>query len=256
MGMKSGSAVPEHIVTFGLYGSGKTHSWATIAEHYRETDASGQFYVIGTEHGAVGRLRDAYPDFDKNVQFKDVTDWYELTDWTDEIVGQVVGGDWVVIEGIDKPWHWVQSLYDSLHGSTLNVDPRDPFSMERGVTEVERDWVKINGVYRKWINPILRSPAHVFACSPQDSIRMPNPQKPKQWSDSKDVIEQYEEIGFRPAGQKELGHHFHTVLHMKNPSRDRYVMRTVDDHTREKQYDTPISNFVIDYLFKVARWEI
>lgn len=255
--MKSTSSVPEHIITFGLYGSGKTYSWATVAEHSRESDDKPKrFFVIGTEVGAVGRLRDAYADFDTNVQFRDVTDWYELTAWSDEILGVVDSGDWIVIEGIDKPWHWVQSLYDELHGPKLDVDPKDPFSMERGVTEVERDWVKINGVYRKWINPILRSPAHVFACSPQDAIRMPNPSKPKAWSDGKDVVEQYERFGFRPAGQKELGHHFHTVLWCKNPSRNVWTMTTIDDHTRDQLSDQEVSNFVIDYLYKVAKWQI
>lgn len=254
--MKSTSAVPERILTFGLYGSGKTHGWGTLADFYREEGLDNKFYVIGTESGSVGRLSDKYPNFDDNVVVRDVDDWYELTAWTDEILGQVVPGDWIVMEGLDKPWHWVQGLYDKLHGPKLDLDPRDPFSMARGVTEVDRDWVKINAVYRNWINPIVRSDAHVYGTSPQDAIRLPNPQKPKAWSDSKEVIGQYEMFGFRPAGQKELGHHFHSVLWMKHPTRSKWTITTVDDHTREQLHDAEIHNFVLDYLHKVARWDI
>lgn len=255
--MQSTSTVTEAILAFGLYGGGKTHSWATIAEHCREADDGTQFYVIGTEYGAVGRLADAYDNFNSNVQCKDVSGWLECADWTTEILSKIKRGDWIIIEGIDKPWHWVQSLWDELHGPKLDIDPRDPFSMQRGVTEVQRDWVKINGVYRNWINPILRSDAHVFACGPQDALRMPNPSNPKAWSDDKEVLEQYSQFGFRPAGQKELGHHFHTVLWMKNPMKGKYQMVTVDDHGRNPSGTViDVNNFVLDYLLKVAKWEI
>jgi hypothetical protein len=255
--MQSTSAVPEHILAYGLYGSGKTHAWATVADSYRQEGSTNKFYVIGTEHGALGRLSDGYPDFDKNVEWKDVGDWYQLADLTTDYVQRAEKGDWIVLEGGDKPWHWVQMLWDKLHGEPATLDPVDPFAMERGMPDgsINRDWVKINGVYRNWINSILRSPAHVFSCNPQDALKLPTGGA-KGWSDDKEVIDQYSRFGFKPAGQKELGHHFHTVLWMKNPAYKQWTITSVDDHTRELLDNQVVSNFVLDYLVKIARWEL
>ncbi len=255
--MQSTSAVPEHILSFGSFGTGKTHAWATIAEEYRKAGLTNKFYVIGTEHGALGRLSDAYPDFTDNVVWKDVGDWLELSDLTAEYVSLLGKCDWLVLEGGDKPWHWIQILWDKLHGEPPAYDPRDPFAMEKGMPDggINRDWVKINGVYRNWINSILRSPAHVFSCNPQDPLRLPTGSG-KGWSDDREVIEQYSRFGFRPSGQKELGHHFHTVLWMKNPGFRKWTITTVDDHTRELLDNSEVHNFVLDYLVKVAKWSI
>ena len=86
---------------------------------------------------------------------------------------------------------------------------------------------------------------------------MPDPKKAGGgWHDSKAVIEQFTHIGYRPAGQKELGHFFHTVLWMRHPSRDRWTMSTVDDHTRMITDNAPVTNFVMDYLVGVAGWSM
>ena len=98
----------------------------------------------------MGRLADAYPDFNKNVAVQDVYGWRELSETTEKILDVVKEGDWIIIEGIDKAWQWVQELYDDLHGPKRNVDPDDPFSMEMNQDEVQRDWTKINKVYRRW----------------------------------------------------------------------------------------------------------
>jgi hypothetical protein len=253
--------VPEHILLFGLYGSGKTNSWVTWAKMQRETGTPGHFYVIGTEWGSMGRQWESDPSMEENCTYIDVDDWYTLTDATDKFLGALANPenghrDVFVLEGGDKPWYWVQLLYDKLHGEPAVPVPRDPFAMEKGVSEVARDWVKINGVYRSWINPILRSHAHVVICTPQDAVRMPNPQKPKEWHDSPDIVEQYSRVGFRPSGQKELGHHLHTVLWMRSPGFARWTMTTVDDHTRQQVDNQPISNFAMDYLVKIAGWEL
>ena len=255
--MKSTSAAREHILAFGIYGGGKTHAWATIAQMYREMATPGRFYVVGTEWGALARLSDGYADFGDNVEWQDVEDWYDLTSLTSEYLERAEAGDWIVIEGVDKPWQWVMELWDRLHGTPPKVMPNDPFSAAQDGSSTERDWIKINKVYRSWINPILRSPAHVFACCPQEQVRMPDPRKDKGgWHDSKEVIDQYSRFGYRPAGQKELGHHFHSVLWMQNPRKDVWTMTTVDDHTREHQHDTQVTNFVHDYLVKVGKWEL
>jgi hypothetical protein len=198
---------------------------------------------------------------DVNCNFVDVQDWYTLEERTDQILASLANPDdgyrdIIVLEGGDKPWHWVQLLYDKLHGEPVKMMPKDPFSMEKGMTEVSRDWVKINGVYRNWINGVLRSPAHVVVCCPQDAVRLPNPQKPKEWHDDKNVVEQYSRFGYRPAGQKEMGHHLHTVLWARNPSYKKWTLTSVDDHTRELLDNEEVNNFVMDYLVKIAKWEL
>jgi hypothetical protein len=254
--MKSTSAAPERILAYGLYGSGKTHSWATIAKFYRLTETSGTFYVISCEHDTVARLRDGYPPsdtdpgFDANVVFEDVHNWGELVALTDKYLPQVTADDWLVIEGVDKPWTYIQSLWHQTKGTI--EDSADPFALQEAG---EVDWVRVNAVYRNWLVPILRSSGNLFACAPQEAVRVPTG-KPKEWADSKQVVEMFARFGYRPAGQKDLGFQFHTVLLMNNPRHGSYTVTSVDDHTRTLLEDAPIGDFVLNYLVPVAGWEL
>jgi hypothetical protein len=255
--MKSTSHAPERILAYGLYGSGKTHGWATIASYYRRTDTPGTFYVISCEHGTVDRLRDGYPasdddpGFDSNVTYDDVHNWSELTKLTDMYLANAVDGDWLVIEGVDKPWQFIQQLWHQTKGTI--GDQSDPFALQEAG---EVDWVKVNAVYRAWIIPILQSPAHVYACAPQDAVRVPTG-KPKEWADNKQTVEQFARFGYKPAGQKDLGFQFHTVLYMQNPRRGVYTVTSVDDHTRDLLEDHEVNpDFVLGYLVPTAHWSL
>lgn len=251
---------PERILLAGLFGGGKSHSWLTTLDLAYNNDDDIKFYVIATERGAVTRMKSKYTEqFDKLVEYRDCKTWYELQDWTDEILSKQRPGDIIVIEGMDKPWDFVQALWDKLYGPPLSYDPKDPFAMERGMLDdsgsVGRDWVKIRTVYENWLDSIFQTSCHVFACTPSEPLKMPTG-KAKEWKDDPEVIEQFSRFGVKPAGNKKLGHHFHTILLCRNPRAGVWTITSMDDHTRELLDNTPITNFVFDYLVKIAGWEL
>jgi hypothetical protein len=102
----------------------------------------------------------------------------------------------------------------------------------------------------------LSSPAHLYACAPQDAVRVPTG-KPKEWADSPQTVGQFARFGYKPAGQKDLGFQFHTVLLMANPKHGKYTMTSVDDHTRTLLEDAEVvPDFVLGYLVPVAGWQL
>jgi hypothetical protein len=251
--VKSTSHAPERILTYGLYGSGKTHGWATIASYYRRTETPGTFYVISCEHGTVDRLRDGYPvtdddpGFEQNVISEDVHNWTELTGLTERYLKVAEVGDWIVVEGMQRPWQWVQQLWHETKGEIGPSD--DPFAM---VEAKEVEWTKVNAVFHRWFSSLLTSPQHLYLTAPEQEIRVAG-----GWKDKDKVIETYKNIGVKPAGQWEYPYLMHTQLLMRKQGPGNYTVRSVDDHTRDLfEKDTQIIDLVLGYLVPVAGWTL
>jgi hypothetical protein len=78
--------------------------------------------------------------------------------------------------------------------------------------------------------------------------------KPNEWASPKEVVEMYSRWGYYPEGQKGLGYDFFSVLWCRNPGKDRWTLTTVDDHTRPRLVDQPLTSFPLDYLINTAGW--
>lgn len=255
--MRSTSAANEAILTFGLFGSGKSHAWATWADWQRRFNVDGRFRVIACEPGAVARLSDGYPDFADNVEWTDAHDWMELVETSEKYLAASTRGDVLVVEGIDRAWDWVQQLW--IETTQPRSERRNPFEAGVAIQDTEPNWVKINAEYFAWLNPIIRANStpdgpHLFATAPQEELRVPTGKK-GEWADSKEQVAMFSRYGYRPAGQKKLAHMFHSILWMRAQTRGVWTITSVDDHTRELLDNEPVRDFAADYLQRVARWD-
>lgn len=251
--------MPERILAYGAYSSGKTHAWATIAAYYRKTGNEGHFYVINTEPGAIDRLSDAYEDFG-NVTWIDVRSWEELRDATTTFLGNAQKDDWIIIEGIDMPWIWVRRFYDEYRASKLGitVDQRDPFGVLEEANDIGK-WDKINPAYMAWIMPLIdpgTNPAHLFATAPPKPV-VKGGGKPGEWVTDGDNVAAFGWLGLYPQGQKFLARHFFSVLFMQRGADGKsWTITSADDHTRDQLRDAPVMDFVLTYLRPIGRWEL
>jgi hypothetical protein len=248
----------ERILALGLYGSGKTKSWADIAKWYRTSGTPGMFYVLDTDNTTLRTLT-GYEGWEQNVVRQDVPDWETLTALTDEFFAKATQDDWLVIDSIDQAWTGVQDYYTE---QVFGKDSADFFLQAKLAGQsghpladgFGQNWQVINKLYQRWVGKVIRWPGHVYACTPSQAVVEPNASG--KGGDSREIRETFGRYGVRPAGQKALGFQFHTVLLMQSPSRDEWKITSVKDRSRELLVGAPNLDFVVSYLLPVGGWEI
>lgn len=250
------SKAKERILLFGREGTGKTYAWCTIANWLRRTDTPGHFYAIDTDM-AVGRMADAWPDFESNVTWGDAADWPDYGKLLDSYIASGTEHDWLVVDLIDKAWDAVQNYFiEQVHGKAADewfLEFRSagksghPLAGEFGI-----NWSVINKLYSAWIGRVLRFPGHVLCCAPADTLQGVTGQGAGR-SDP-EAIEIFGRLGVKPKGQKSLGHQFHTILLMTT-KRDGWACTTAKDRSRERLTNSPMSDFVLNYLVPVGGWQ-
>ena len=254
----SNDPAPERILALGLYGSGKTNNWATVARWYRDTDTPGHFYVLDTDNTTLRTLH-GFPGWEQNVTRVDVAEWSDLTSETQKAFENAGPQDWLVVDSIDKPWSMVQDHYiEQMFGKEADI-----FFMEQRkasasghplASDYGSNWTVINKLYQKWIGQVIRFPGHVYAATPSQPVAEPNQQG--KGGDSREIRETFGRYGVRPAGQKALGFQMHTVLLMQSPARDEWKLTSIKDRSRELLVGAPVVDFAMSYLLGVAGWEM
>lgn len=256
--LTSNDPAGERILSMGLYGSGKTKSWADVAKWYRTTDTPGMFYVLDTDNTTLRTLT-AYEGWEANVVRQDVPDWETLTRLTDNFFENATRDDWLVIDSIDAAWTGVQDYYTE---QVFGKDSADFFMQAKLAGQAGhpladgfgQNWQVINKLYQRWIGKVIRWPGHVYACTPAQAVVEPNASG--KGGDSREVRETFGRYGVRPAGQKALGFQFHTVLLMQSPAKDEWSITSVKDRSRELLLRAPVIDFTMSYLLAVAGWQV
>ena len=256
--LTSNDPARERILSLGLYGSGKTKSWADVAKWYRDTGTPGMFHVLDTDNTTLRTLT-GYPGWEANVVREDVVDWRDLTAHTEKMFDAATSDDWLVVDSIDKPWSMVQDHYiEEMFGKDADVffleQRKASASGHPLASDYGSNWSVINKLYQRWIGRVIRWPGHVYAATPSQQVQEPNNQG--KGGDSREIRETFGRYGVRPAGQKALGFQFHTVLLMQSPARDEWKITSVKDRSRELLVAAPVVDFALTYLLGVAGWEI
>lgn len=254
----SNSAAPERILAMGLWGSGKTHAWVTIAERYRATGTPGHFYVLDTDNTSARSL-ESTPGWEANVTRIDVWDWKDLTENTVKFFESATKDDWLIVDSIDKPWSLCQDYFIEMQ---FGVDATDFFVQARAAnvkghalaSDYGSNWTVINKLYSKWIGQLIRFPGHVYVATPVQQINQGD--QSGKGGDSREVKETFGRYGVRPAGQKNLGFQFHTVLLMQSPSKDEWTVTSVKDRSRELLIASPLFDFPMQYLCGIGGWQV
>lgn len=239
----------ERILCYGGPGTGKTFDVLTIASWYQKTGTVGRFHILDSDN-SLGRMLATDFGHLTNVEVEPVYEWTDYLSNTERVVKVMTPDDWLVIDFIGPAWDACQDYYVDQVFSKGS----DEFFLEARKANAKgsaldgyKDWTVINKLYRKLPNTLLKARGHVYATSPADAINAA--------MEDKDVQNIFGHVGFKPRGQKHLGHTFHTCLYLMQ-DRKGWKVRTAKDRGREMLKGADIGDFVTSYLMPVAGWKL
>ena len=173
--------------------------------------------------------------------------------------------DWVIVDTVGALWAEAQDKFieDVMPQDSLGdfwKDMRVRGQLDSGnPLDGYKDWQVINRLYREVFGPIYKSRFHVYATAFEDGVKKPS--KSGKSQEAPEIMQLYAKVGYKPVGQKHLGHAFHTVLRFE----EKEILRVQKKHPwimtsirqrggRERVKAAPNRNFYTSYLFKVGGW--
>lgn len=270
----------ELILAMGSFGSGKTNAWMSWAYWMKKTGAESRIQVINTDR-PTAKLFDTWDGLEEVVTvYPDIYSTVENYEHLQEIMQKVKDNvvprrnDLVVVDLIGSIWDMCQDSYsEKVHGKDLTellMNSRAEYlqyleqakaNREKNIKGEEpaiggdygKEWGPINRMYRTFTSDLLRTGAHVFACTGTQPAR-------------KDALAEFKRIGLSPRGQKDLGHFFDTTLWFQTMAPGDWRMTTVRETSgpaRKRVYlegervsEVEQGGFVGGYLVKVAGWKL
>lgn len=162
--------------------------------------------------------------------------------------------DWLVVDSSTPTWSAVASWYaDEMWGKDraahmlkLKKEARSDKEFNKTLSE-SMNYTIINAEYFKLYAQLARWPGHVYMTAEQDTIRE---------EDDKSTRDTFGPIGYKPKGQKSIGHRVSTVLWVNRDRSGQWLMSTMKDRGREYMAKVATTDFAADYLQTVAGWKM
>lgn len=263
MKLVSPHKAPERILVQGTYGTGKTYNWFTIAN---DTPDDVKFYVIDTDQTVL-----PYVESDEFGHLADRIEVEEPWEWPDYIEFLKRAGkeaktrarkhwtkgrrsdDWLIIDMASEAWDAVQTYYsDQVFGEDIGdfwleyrkqAEAGESGSMS--AFDGNTDWQAIKKLYKQFKKHVTRFPGHVYLATGEKKYaeHLENEATKRDFGGK-------QAKGFKPEGEKTLGHMTRTVLRAHN-----YRYTTIKDRQREPQQGRKVESFAKDYLMRVAGWK-
>ena len=263
-------AIRERILLYGGPGTGKSTAVATIVLHCADV----HHHIIDNEidnyerlFAEDERLAAAVERGNYTIYPVDSTDWKEQLDAVSEAGKIAESGDWLHYDMITDSWEAVQGWFTN---ELFNKDLADYFlearkgiqshnaraKEDKGLKERKSmqpfegftDWAVINPEYKRLYKVFMTTRAHVTIVAEEAQINKDN--------DDRMTRATYGEVGYKPKGQKKLGHIPHTVIRLTKNARDEWLMTGVKDRGRELADEEGFEDFARAYLMKTAKWKV
>lgn len=241
----------ERIMLMGNAGTGKSRSILSIAKKAQQTKSPAHFYIIDTDAAVERMLESGFPDLN-NVTYEPCFEWSDYTSTLDQFLNKAGPDDFLAVDLISPAWPAVEEWFiDQVFGkdsADFYMEARK--SMKKGgALDGFRDWGQINREWRRWVNKLVfRSKSHVIVTAGVAPINME--------MDSKQIKEWFAPFGLKPKGQKDLAHHWHTILLLGAKTPGEHTISTIKDREREVLVAEKFNDFCLDYLVKRAGWKL
>lgn len=262
------SKIRERILLIGTFGTGKSEAWYKIAEWHRKSKPTARFFIGDSDRFSADRILEEYGDGTEikmgglvfrqygNCYVYDLDEWDSFMAFVKFASENALPDDWTIVDMIGAAWTRVQDSYtDMVYGKDIvefYVEKKRKNVTEGGkpahamADAYGSNWQVINKMYGAFTQLLLRNRGHVLACTPAEKIGE---------KEEGDVVREYGKFGYKPVGQKHMGHLFHTVLLLQQGQKG-WSFSTLRDRKREGKTAQPLSDFVLNYLVGVAGWKL
>lgn len=259
----------ERILLMGGPGAGKTRAYHSLAQWFRRTSSPGRLFILDTDKSFVRMVEgfggvEAYTNsvVYPPIQWVDDAPLQPEMLWPEYLTGMRESKqygtvhDVLCVDMVSWPWPAVQDWYtNQVFGKTkaqyfLEARKAMGNDSKGGLpafkTAYGADWQVINAEYAESVNVILNFPGHVIACASMSAVDRKN--------DDATTLNVFGRYGFKPEGQKNTAHLFHSVIALEQGAYSGWTMTTVKDREREQMAKVPVNDFVVDYLVKRGGW--
>ena len=279
--------VRERVLASGITGSGKSYQWLRMAKRLKptgaifrclDTDAAidymlqTQFPELLPENGGNVYVCPAYewPDYKRGKNWllrKKMSDTelsLLLPELRDEIKVPLKDNDWTILDMADLAWDTVQKYFVS---EIFDEDAGDYFlevrkQVQAGAKKSKsggnpitdglegwKDWSVINKLYSDFMSPLIyQLPTNLYATTKVEKI--------DRGEKDAELLTLFGDIGLRPAGQKRIGHQFHSAFLMI-PGKDEWFITTMKDRGGRTYFKkVKLADFYLQYLVAKAGWPI
>lgn len=270
--LPNGKQVRERICIFGPPKVGKTHLYFTIAKWHQDLGSDAKFYAISSDT--------SFDVLSMNPEFQDLAnmEWVDAVTFQDYIEGArkfnslMRPYDWLSVDLMADAWPAVQDEYARVltkeQGGNLE-DIGDLWatsgkSDDYPITGWE--WGMPNARYRILANNLLlRSPGHIFLVYGQKELVTES--RSGKTGETAATRDMFGHLGVKPNGQKDDPWRYHTILHVDSAGEKQQKMATAGERWGYRgelgkrmgnggMMDQPIDDFFLDYLVKIAHWEM
>lgn len=258
----------EKILLYGGFGSGKTYAALSVAKWAQKTGSDSHFYCLDTDD-AIERMLDD-PSFSdlENLDVHPATEWEDYLSFL-KVAKAAKRRDWIIVDLFCKAWAAIQDHYiDQVFGSAesffiqaqaemqARIDKAKDLKLKKKLENLAqsspldgwRDWGTINRAYRYFTDRLFKATkANLICCAKGKALGD---------KESDGIRDLYGEFALKPAGQKDSGHDFHTVLFLKRTKTGLYQLSTAKDRSRTSLTAAKNKDLVKSYLLKVGGWEL
>lgn len=253
----------ERILGYGPEGSGKSSMWVSIAEWIYKTKSPAKVRVIDTDT-AWDAMRPTDGHLDDIVIPFPIYEWSDYKTGIETIRRDGKPDDWFVIDLTNRVWDDAQRAYtelvfgkqvDEFYLEVKMKNERAGQIVETVGGDYGTNWQHIKTMYESVMGPIHRYRGHVLCCAAADVVKN-NPKGGAAFNDTAEIIGRYGRIGYKPAGEKRIGHLFHTTLFLADTQKGFRVTTAKDRGERPYVAGKEVTpDFVVAYLVAVGGWK-
>lgn len=244
----------ERILSYGGFGTGKTFDYFDILKH---TPDDVMLRVIDTDQTVAPFLEsDEFAPYAHRVEYFEPFGWADGVEAVEKFTDASEPDDWLAVDLSDFFWDAVQDYFtEQVFGQSSD----EMWLQYRAATQEEKDgkgaptpfdglkdWTVIKKVYRKFTMRLVRAECHIFLTAREKELI--------EHFENSETMRKYGGEGYKPAGEKSMGHIVRTVIRKKGGSGSPWRMTTIKDRQRELVKGQKVDSFAKNYLLAIAGW--
>lgn len=251
----------ERILLFGPWNGGKSSAWLSVLKWLK--DSTTHFYLYDSDN-AWDRYQEMFDTPPSNITVIDVGEYGDVYPSIEKHRKEAGKDDWLVVDMGHGLLEMAEDAFieaahgvNSLDWITKAVTSKDGRGGAYGI-----NWSGRKKYYGRVMSNVQRWPGHVVFCCAEQEVKSPVTKRDgstdSTFADAKEIRDLFGRIGYRPQGDDNLPHMFHTVLRMTSDG-NKWYMTTVKERVvekREKMAGKEVADFVSSYLVPVAGWSL